>query len=239
MKKIIALSYNDFKNIRREPMLIFLTLSPVLISIGLRIVIPFFTEALKSYIDLKEYYPLISGFIILLIPMLMGVLTGFMILDERDDNTFMTLIVTPLTKEGYMIYRILVPTVISLIYSLCVLPTINFINISFITIVPAAVLAALEASLVALYLVVFAANKVEGLVYSKAIGIFMLAPVGGYFLKSNLKYLLGILPTYWAPMALIIGDFKSTEYWLHIIMGFIVNLCVLYLLIRRFNKRIT
>lgn len=111
MRKIIALSCNDLKNILREPMLIFLLFSPVILSIVLRLMIPFFTKVFIAYIDLKAYYPLISGFVILLIPMLMGMLAGFMLLDERDDNIFMTLIVTPLTKKGYMIYRILLPTI--------------------------------------------------------------------------------------------------------------------------------
>jgi len=229
MKKILSLCYNDFKNILREPMLVFLMLGPILLTIALRWIIPFFTETLITYIDLKIYYPLITGFVVLFIPILMGMLTGFILLDERDDYVFMTLITTPLSKEGYILYRILLPMVISFIYSIAIIPIINLISFSFITIIPIAVLTALEAPLVALYLVVFAGNKVEGLALTKALSFFMIAPLVGYVIKSNWKYLLGLLPTYWGPMALVVGDIKASEYWIHIVLGLIVNLSLLYI----------
>lgn len=239
MKKILSLCYNDFKNILREPMLVFMMLGPILLTIALRWLIPVFTVALKAYIDLTIYYPLITGFVVLFIPMLMGMLSGFILLDERDDYVFMTLITTPLSKEGYILYRILLPMGISFIYSIIIIPIINLISFSFISIIPIAVLAAVEAPLVALYLVAFAGNKVEGLALSKALGFFMIAPFAGYFIKSNWKYLFGLLPTYWSSMALIIGDIKAYGYWIHIILGLIVNLFLLYILLRKFNKKIT
>lgn len=238
MRKILALSYNDFRNIRREPILIFCILGPMVLSIAIRLIIPFLTEKVKMYIDLTIYYPLIAGFVVLFIPMLMGMITGFMLLDERDDQVFMTLITTPLAKNGYITYRILLPIVISFIYSLFIIPLINIIDVSLITIFPIALLASIEAPLVALFLVVFAGNKVEGLALSKGLGFLIIAPVGGYFIKSSWKYLCGILPTYWAPMALVLGDIKSLQYWIYIIVGLLVNFSLLYLLLKKFNKKI-
>lgn len=239
MKKIIALSYNDLKNVIREPMLLFLMAGPFLMSLGIRWLIPFLSQYLIIYIDLKTYYPLISGFILVFIPMLLGMLAGFLLLDERDDNIFMTLIVTPLAKYGYIAYRILVPTVISFIYTLLILPLVGLVRVDFITIIPIAFLAALEAPLTALYLVVFAGNKVEGLALSKALGIFMIAPLVGYFIDSKVKLLAGIIPFYWPVMALVIGDYTKLDYWMHIILGLLIHLVFLTILLKRFNKRIS
>lgn len=239
MKKIIALSYNDLKNIIREPMLLLLMAGPFMMSVAVRWIIPFLEPYLITYIDLKAYYPLIAGFMLIFIPMLLGILTGFLLLDERDDHVFMTLIVTPLAKSGYLAYRILLPTVISFLYTLLILPSIDLVRVDFITIVPIAFLTAFEAPLAALYLVVFAGNKVEGLALSKALGIFMIAPLVGYFMDSKLKLLAGIIPFYWPVMALVIGNYTSLDYWIHIILGLFIHLIFLTIFLKRFDKRIS
>lgn len=239
MKKIMTLSYNDFKNVIREPMLLLLMAGPFIMSLALRWFIPFLAEYLMPYVNLIYYYPLISGFVLIFIPMLLGMMTGFLLLDERDDHVLMTLIVTPLAKHGYIAYRILVPTIISFIYTLLILPVVGLVHVDIITIVPIAILAALEAPLIALYLVVFAGNKVEGLALSKALGIFMLAPIAGYFLDSKLKFLGGLIPFYWPVMALVIEDSTKMDYWIHIILGLFIHLIFLWVLLKKFNERIS
>lgn len=239
MKKIIALSYNDLKNVIREPMLLFLMAGPFVMALGIRWIIPFLAQYLITYIDLKAYYPLISGFVLVFIPMLLGMLSGFLLLDERDDHVFMTLIVTPLAKNGYIAYRILLPTVSSFLYALLILPLVGLVRVDFITIIPIAFLAAFEAPMTALYLVVFAGNKVEGLALSKALGIFMIAPLAGYFMDSKLKLLAGLSPFYWPVMALVIGDYTKLDYWMHIILGLLIHLIFLTVFLKRFDKRIS
>ena len=239
MKKIVALSYNDLRNVIREPMLLFLTAGPFLLTLAIRWMLPFVAKYFESYIDLRIYYPLIAGFVLIFIPMLLGMLTGFLLLDERDDNVFMTLIVTPLAKNGYIAYRILLPTVISFIYTLIILPLINIVSIDFLTLLPIALLAALEAPIAALYLVVFAGNKVEGLALSKALGIFMIAPLIGYFIDSKWKLLAGLIPFYWPVMTLVVGDYLRLDYWIYLGFGIFIHIILLILLLRRFDKKIT
>ncbi|SKC87981.1 hypothetical protein [Maledivibacter halophilus] len=239
MKKIIALSYNDLKNVIREPMLLFLILGPLVMSLVLRWLIPLLTQYLLPYTDLEGYYPLISGFVLIFTPVLLGMLTGFLLLDERDDHVIITLIITPLAKNDYIVYRVLLPTIISFLYGLLILPLVDLVNVDIITIIPIAILAALEAPLIALYLVVFAGNKVEGLALSKALGIFMLAPIAGYFLDSKLKLLAGFIPFYWPVMALVIGNYSDILYWIHILIGLVIHLIFLKLLLIRFDNRIS
>jgi len=239
MKKIAALSYNDLKNIIREPMLMFLMAGPFIMSLSIRWLFPFLAEYIRSYIDLTVYHSLIAGFVLIFIPILLGMLTGFLLLDERDDYVFMTLIVTPLGKRGYIAYRVLLPTFISLLYTLLILPITNIVRVDFITLMPIAFLAALEAPIAALYLVVFAGNKVEGLALSKALGIFMIAPLVGYFVDSKWGLLAGLVPFYWPVMALVIGDYLKLRFWMHIGLGLLIHLCILALLLKRFDRGIS
>jgi fluoroquinolone transport system permease protein len=62
--------------------------------------------------DLSVYYPLIMSFIAVAMPMIYGALIGFLVLDQRDDNTITALQVTPLTLVGYLGYRVALPTLL-------------------------------------------------------------------------------------------------------------------------------
>lgn len=49
--------------------------------------------------------------------MLLGILAEFIILDERDDHLLEYYAITPLQKSGYLGYRLLMPVIISFIFS--------------------------------------------------------------------------------------------------------------------------
>lgn len=238
MNKLLTLSFNDLKNIIREPMLILLMLGPVLMIFALRWIIPLLTDILAPYIDLQEYYLLIAGIVPLFVPMLIGLLTGFILLDERDEQVYLMLIVTPLAKDGYLVFRILIPTIASLVYSIVILPFLSIADIPFVSIIAVSFLAAFEAPLTALFLAGFAGNKVEGLALSKGLGIFLIIPVAGYFIDYPWNLTAGIIPFYWPLNALIIGDYLRYEFWFHILVGLIVHFIVLWMLFKRFEKKL-
>jgi fluoroquinolone transport system permease protein len=45
------------------------------------------------------------SFLVVVMPALVGMVIGFLLLDQRDDQTLAALQVTPLTLNGYLIYR--------------------------------------------------------------------------------------------------------------------------------------
>jgi len=140
---------------------------------------------------------LITGFLLLLPSLMVGMVTGFLLLDERDDRILTTVAVTPIGRSGYIKYRMLVTAALGLIYAAAVFPMINFMGVALRLVAPIALVAAMEVPITALFLATFAGNKVEGLALSKGLGIFMIAPVIAYFTECRWETLLGVIPFFW------------------------------------------
>lgn len=239
MKKFLAFSSRDLKDMGRDPMLFIGIFVPLLITAIIRFVIPLVTEILLQRLNfnLTQHYEFITGFLIMIIPMMMGFLIGFIILDERDENMLVYFSVTPLTKTGYLALRIVNPVLLSFTFSIILLPITNLVELNYFKVIPVAVLAALEAPMMVLFLGAFAGNKVEGLALSKTTGIIFFAPIVAYLVESRWEILLGIFPTYWVLEAFIASFTSSASYWFFIFGGLIVHIIYLYLLYKMFNNK--
>jgi len=237
MRKYLVLSIGDLKNISRDSILLAAVFAPFLLSTLMRFGIPLLSEILLRELsfDLSQYYNLIMSILILITTMMMGMLSGFLILDERDENILSFYSVTPLSKSGYLFYRVAMPTIISFILSFFVFYFIGITECRIGLLIPVLLLCSLESPMMALFLAAFASNKVEGLALSKAFGILFLAPAAGYFIESNWQYLAGIAPTFWVSKSLLAGTEMSSNYWIFIVVGIAVHLFINTLLIKRFE----
>lgn len=238
MKKMVMLCYNDWRNIIRERILVLFMILPMFITLLFRWIVPWVSKLVMPYFDLIPFYGLIGASLLLITPMMMGTVIGFLLLDERDEGVLMSLIVTPLAKDGYIFYRVLFPTVVSFLYCLLVVSFTHFIRVPFIALLAASFTASLEAPLIALYMAVFATNKVEGLALSKMTGIGILAPIAGYFIASPWKYIVGIIPFFWPVQALMVAGESGLEYGLCIIVGWLTHIVLLFVLLHRFERKV-
>ena len=105
----------DLKSIARDSMLRWLVGMPIVLAFAFRWGVPIVNAWLgeRNGFDLTPYYPLLTSFLVLMVPTLMGSVVGFLLLDQRDDRTLTALQVTPLTAQGYLAYRIAVPMAVS------------------------------------------------------------------------------------------------------------------------------
>ncbi|OHD57109.1 MAG: hypothetical protein A2Y33_09295 [Spirochaetes bacterium GWF1_51_8] len=198
MKRIAALLKTDIKSISRDSILIAITLAPILIALVFKFGIPPLRELAAPYFELRDYYPLITAFFPVIVPSMYGFVIGFMLLDDRDENTLTALAVTPLGKMGYVWYKLSIPTLTSLVMVLALTPFIGLMQFDFIRFIPVALMTSLEAPIVTLFLSSFASNKVEGLALAKLDGVFFLPMCVPFFTKSPLQYIGGIMPSFWA-----------------------------------------
>jgi fluoroquinolone transport system permease protein len=237
MRKYFILSFGDVKNISRDPILLISVFAPFILALVMRYGLPFVSGILLEEIsfDLSQYYDLIMSILILITPMMMGMLSGFLILDERDENILTFYSVTPLSKSGYLFYRVAMPTIISFILSFFVFYFIGITECRIELLIPVLLLCSLESPMMALFLAAFASNKVEGLALSKAFGILFLAPAAGYFIESNWQYTAGIAPTFWVSKSLLAAVEMSDNYWIFIAVGLVAHLFINALLIKRFE----
>ena len=240
VRAVRAFGANDLRNVLRDSMLLTFLLAPLFGVAVLRLAVPVATAYLdrRYSFDLTAYYPLLLSLLLLGLPMGLGALVGFMVLDERDDDTLTALRVTPASMAGYAGYRISAAVLMSFVYALgCVSLTGLAPAALMLNFVPAALLAGLFSPLVALVLITLTNNKVEGLAISKAFGVFILGPLVAYFVSPNWQLLFGILPTFWPAKALWTASEVGSS-WPYFLVGLTYNAALVVLLLRRLRKKV-
>lgn len=232
-----ALGPIDAKSIRRDPLLRWLVFYPLLLAAGIRWGMPIVTAHLETRLgfDLRPYHALLMSFIMLMTPMLAGIVIGFLLLDQRDDQTLLALQVTPLTLKGYFAYRIAVPTALSFVVTMFMFPVTGLVDLNAWMLAAAAGGVSLLAPLYALFLGSFAGNKIQGFALAKALGILLVPPLIAYFVKMPWQILFGIDPLYWPARFLwTVGAGESALKYL--LAGIVFQALLLRLLMRRFNR---
>lgn len=234
----------DAKSIGRDSLLRWVILLPLLIAVMARWFLPALLQQAEAIIgfDVSPYYgPLMAYVLLLLVPNLVGFVTGFLLLDQRDDRTLYALQVTPLSLNGYLVYRLAMPVSLSFLLTLIVLPVSGLVPLNWPLLLIAAISAAPMAPMFALTLAAISQNKVQGFALMKMSGIVLLPPLAAYFIQSDWQLLLGLVPTYWPAKTLWVGlewinGSGSGPVWFYFLAGLAYQLFFLLLLARRFNR---
>lgn len=238
MKRIISLLKNDFKNIVRDTILIASLVAPVIIIVFVRYGIPIVNDYLFNYTgySLNEHYPFIVSLFILFIPSMMGILAGFLLLDQRDEGIITYLTITPLGRSGYLFFRIIIPVIVGFIFSIVFLKINGIAEFSLYKTWPILLVAALEAPMVALFLGGFAKNKVEGLALSKVSGLLYIGSIIGYLGNGSWWSWTGaIFPPFWITGSLM-KSLQGNDFFLLVIFGFVFHLIINFLLLKRLDR---
>lgn len=229
----------DSLSVRRDAMLRWMIFLPVVITAAVRLLLPAIVSRLDGWLplDLEALYaPFMGALFFLLVPFLWGILSGFLLLDQRDDRTLTALQVTPLPMSHYLIYRLGMPTFLSAVTTLVLFPFAGLATLSVTRLAALALLGAPLAPLVALLLAAFAENKVEGLAMSKASGLLMLPALAAYFLPAPWRWLAAVAPTFWTPEAFWRTTQNGSFFWLYVAGGALYQLLLIAYLGRRFER---
>ncbi len=94
----------DARNVARDSMLRWLVVLTPAFGLLLRIALPPITTAHRERIEFAHsaYYPLVASFMPLVVAGMIGTVVGFLLLDQRDDQTITALLVTPLSLGDYL-----------------------------------------------------------------------------------------------------------------------------------------
>jgi len=230
----ITLFRNDIKQIVRDPIMTLLLVAPLLLISVFKILevflIPFL--AVKTGFDMTPYMAYVVSFVLLMSSGMLGIVTGFMMLDERDGNIAQLLEVTPLGRSGYLINRLLFASLLSIVYCFVSFAVFNRLEIPLYTILLLSMLSALYAAIVGLLIFSGADDKVKGLTFAKGLNSLVLFAFTDLFALSWLTYLSWFFPPYWitmvlkAPMSLFAGT-----------MALVVHVAWLGVLIFRYGRR--
>jgi fluoroquinolone transport system permease protein len=239
MKRAFNLLAGDLRNIFRDPLLALIPFAPILVALVIRFAFPYLNIFLwrQFHFNLAIYYSFILSIIILSTPVYFGMIIGFLLLDERDEQILNYIAVTPLRKAGFLVYRTILPVIVSIIFSYMTILMVGIVKPDLFKFLPVALMVSLEAPVYALFLGAFAGNKIEGLALAKGMGVLFIAPAVGYFIKSNWQFIAGIVPLYWVSKSYLAMNGPLKEFWLFIIAGFLIHGIVIYILLRIFKEK--
>jgi len=235
MVQVSKLLVNDLRNIFRDRLLFYSAfLIPIIIIIITRLVIPWISETI---VPLQGLYPLLFMLLVITIPMMFGFVTGFLIMDERDENLLTVLRVMPISRSAYLIYRMMFLSVLSFVYIFIFPPLTGLIAINLIDYLPIAVLLALFTPVLGLIANIVANNKVQAFAVFKMLGGVFYLPLFAFFINNDFKYVLGIIPNFWTFMALDSLVRTGTQDVVFLGIGFVAHLIFLAVLFYLFNKK--
>lgn len=223
----------DLTQALREPSYAALLLGPLLIAVLGRWGIPSAVTLFDNSAAVAAHLPFLYAVLLLLPPMLVGMVMGLVLLDDRDAGLLEYFEITPLRRSGYLSYRLVFPAAASTLATLAVALALPQPAVPPLQLAILLLAGACQGPLLVLYLGSFARNKVEGLAYSKAFGLVIVAPLAGQLIASPWRFVLGLVPTFW-----ITEGFLAGTPWKALCYGAIsiaLSLFVSLLLLRRFN----
>ena len=234
---ISILARGDLKLIIRDSTLVMALFGPVAVMFSL-----FFLPTIESLVnarfsfDPKPYRLFIVSFLSLIPGMLFSMIYGFIILDERDEEVIDFISITPLRKQGYLTYKLIMPMLLGAGFFLLIIYGTSLIRLQPVHALGISALVALETAIGILFLVVFSENKVEGLAFSKLLGIMYLAIPIVFFWNSGWHWLSAFLPPFWIAKAFIHSQSASMWIWVDLVAGVSVHMVVLLLFLRIFLR---
>lgn len=239
MNKYKLLLVSDLRQTAMDPMLMACLLGPIALTLLARFGYPIAAEwCMTAFkLNISGHAAFAQAFLASTIPMLAGTLTGLRMLDERDEDVIRYFAVTPLTRRGYLTYRLLLPSIICFVLSASFLLLSGLLPFRLESLF-ALILFGLEAPWFALLLAAYSANKVEGLAFAKLGGLLIAGPVAASFLPGEWQWLASWIPSFWAAKPILLGAAGTDmEALITAVIGLFVHLLFLMVMLRTFIKR--
>jgi fluoroquinolone transport system permease protein len=227
----------DARSVARDALLRWLALLTPLLGLLLRYGVPALQEAIAARFgfDLSAYYPLIMSFLPIAVAAMVGTVIGFLLLDQRADQTMFALLVTPLSMGAYLGYRLISLMGACVVFACVALLLADLAEVSALQVLVTSVTAAPLAPIYALFIGSIASNKVQGFALLKALGIIVVPCIAAYFVAQPWQSAFGIVPHYWPLKTYWLFDEGAVAAALmHALAGLVAQGIMVALLARRF-----
>lgn len=193
-------------------------------------------------------------------------LLGFSLLDNKDEDTMQTIAVTPISKKGYVNFKLVYTYLLAVLSTIIILggtklfasdeyvvtygvETLRlFDNLTYLHIIVFSLTNSLLVPALGLIIVGLAKNKVEGFAFMKSSGFLMLVPMLVLLptFQGAGQYLLSIFPNFWGVQAIINTMFPlmfnssaNLNFYVYTLIGAGVSLLYSYASYKFYMKRTT
>jgi fluoroquinolone transport system permease protein len=229
----------DLRNWIRDPLLIYIGLSPFLIGLLARVgVEP--VDAAIDFVDLAAYSPELLAAFLFTPAGTLGFAAGFFMLEDREQGVLKALRVTPLTGRGYLAYRGVVFLGLAFGSTLVMVPLVDLGTLPLVPYVAIAAVATLHTAITGLLMASLAANTLEGVGVSKLLGFLIIGPVAAIALVAEpLQFLAGVFPPFWAAKATVavVDGATLATVGSYLAVGVVVQVILIAGLLRLFFRR--
>lgn len=235
MKQTMRLFKMGLRQTTQDGMIFAMLPAPFLLGFVIKFVLPYVNQLLEKNLSFSivPWYSLADAMLVSLTPMFLGMVSAFILLEERDEGTGLYYQITPVEGYSYLVARIGFPMIWGFLSSLAAVLLLGISHTPFLDILIAAVISTILGTAIAMMVVSFADNKVEGLAISKLSGLIFIGLVAVWFAPAPYAYIGGIFPTYW------LGDImKNGAGILAVSAGLVTGFLWVALFTRRFLRRI-
>lgn len=228
--RLARLLTSDARNVSRDPMLIMGSIMALFPSLGLWLARPAIDEAGLDAFGIPALSRYFVPVALLLPAFLVGWVSGFLFLEDRDEGPLIAIEVTPIGKLGFMVYRVaataFITAMITALALFLLLPNQDpWLAAPILLTVPA------NAVMGALILPALARNKVEGLALTKLTNLAAIMPLLAAP-PSPFRLLGGVFPTYWLGEWLKLGGDATLSLWTAVPAGIVVHVVALATILR-------
>lgn len=236
MNTILAMARLELKTISRDSTLVILSLAPLLIAVVIRFGLPALLPLLPESFVLADHALFILSVLLLFPPMLLSMITGYTLLDDRDAGLLLYLDATPLRRTGYLRFRLIAPVLLSFLYGFLMSYGTGLGAPPLGRMILMHLMAGMEAPVGLLLMAGLAGNKVEGLAVGKMLSLMSIAPFVVYFAPGGWSLIGLLLPQGWVSYVMLADDFSL--FFLRWCGGVAVHLIWIGATYRWFLKRV-
>jgi len=234
VRQLTALWANDLRNTLRDHTVGVLLVIPLVFALALRLGL---ASAEAGFPLLADHRGLVIALFCLLASAFPGLMLAFILLEERDEGLFPVFRTLPISPRRFLLARLALATLLSFLYPLIILVTVQAIApLPGWRIPLLALLCSLQAPLSVLVVLVLAGNKIEGLAVIKVLFPAILLPAAPFAVAVPWAHLLSVLPAYWTYRAFVVITPEAVA--LATVGALLFHLVPAALLLRRFRRRV-
>lgn len=198
------------KFIRQDMMLAAAGLAPLLAGLAIYFGVPLLEKTLMRFTGLPlvllPYYGLFHFFFASLSPAMVCFIAAMVMLEEREEHVDRYLFVTGLGRKGYFVSRIVIPALLAFAVTAVLLPLFDLTALSAAEVFFLSLTGTLQGILIALLIVSFSSNKLEGMAVTKLSSLMIFGAVVPFFVPSPVCFFFAFLPSFWMGKAMLEND---------------------------------
>ena len=237
---LIRLMKFEFKNLLRDRMTAMLLVYPIMVGFLGKYLLENQNFDENGINLLVVALTIISG-------MIFGSMAGFSILDDRDDNVFLSIQISPMNVRFYVWFKVLFVYILSVLANLLIFLIMGGLGLELTDFILISLLIGLQVPINAFLINALSSNKVEGFIAMKGSGFLIIFPVVAFFFLDWKEWLFAFAPAFWGVKAVQSRLLQSyidlglvsmnLDFWMYLGIGFVYNLVLVYLMYNVFKRK--